>query len=163
MSEHPHPGGTMKPFWQCAVAAAPLAAAILGAPAALAVPSFGNDDLKGEYLFVVVEVRRSNTPTGVPPVHCVIAGAATFDGAGLASLNATQRCNTSAGATVTETVSGTQYYSVNPDGSFLMSESADLSDPVHGQLVEHGRALLLDGTLRTLSEIIGWWGTAMKR
>ena len=89
----------------------------------------------------------------------MIAGSATFDGAGEATLNATQRCNLSGSGPMT----GTQYYSVKPDGSFLMSESSDMTDPVHGQMVDHGRTLLLDGTLRTLPEIIGWWGTAARR
>jgi hypothetical protein len=127
---------------------------------ALAAPSFGNDDLKGEYLFMIVEVRRVTLPTGVTvPEHCVVAGTATFDGAGLMTLNGRQRCN----QTGSGTIGGTQYYSVNPDGSFLISESPSMSDPVHGELTEHGRTLLLDGTLRTLPEITGWWGVAMRR
>ena len=137
-----------------------LAATILGAPSALAAPNFGNDDLKGEYLFVVVEVHSVTLPGGlVRPEHCVIAGSVNFDGAGSATLSATQRCN----LTGSGTMSGQQYYSVNPDGSFLISESTGMTDPVHGQLADHGRTLLLDGTSRTLAEIISWSGIAMKR
>lgn len=137
-----------------------LAATILGAPAVLAAPNFGNDDLKGEYAFVVVEVHSVTLPGGlVRPEHCVIAGTVTFDGAGAATLSATQRCNLTGSGAIT----GPQYYSVNPDGSFLISESAGMTDPVHGQLADHGRTLLLDGTLRTLPEIISWSGIAMKR
>ena len=137
-----------------------LAATILGAPAALAAPNFGNDDLKGEYVFVVVEVHSVTLPGGlVRPEHCVIAGTANFDGAGTATLNATQRCSLTGSGAVT----GLQYYSVKPDGSFLISESAGMTDPVHGQLADHGRTLLLDGTLRTLPDIISWSGIAMKR
>ncbi|HEU5177908.1 MAG TPA: hypothetical protein VFU24_10685 [Burkholderiales bacterium] len=137
-----------------------LAATILGVPCALAAPNFGNEDLKGDYLFVVVEVHSVTLPGGlVRPEHCVIAGTANFDGAGKMTMSATQRCNlTGSGA-----VEGSQFYSVNPDGSFLISESAGMTDPVHGQLADHGRTLLLDGTLRTLPEIISWSGIAMKR
>ena len=138
------------------VLAGALALAALGAPVH-AAPTFGNDDLKGEYLFTVVEVHRL---PGVGPEHCVIAGTATFDGAGTMMLNATQRCSST---TPSGPISGAQYYSVNGDGSFLISESPSMSDPVHGELVDHGRTLLLDGSLRTLSEILSWWGVAMKR
>lgn len=150
----------MKPFGHSVVAAGTLAAAILGAPGALAAPTFDNNDLKGEYLFTVVEVHRVTLPGGSTAVeHCVLAGTASFDGAGTMTLNAAQRCSiTGSGA-----ASGTQFYSVNPDGSFLISESPAMSDPVHGQLVDHGRTLLLDGTLRTLPEILNWSGIAMRR
>ena len=149
----------MKPLGNCVVVTGALAAALVSAPL-LAAPTFGNDDLKGEYLFVVVEVHTVTIPPAGPrPEHCVIAGSAVFDGAGRATLNATQRCNLSGSGEM----SGTQFYSVKPDGSFLMSESAGMADPVHGQMVDHGRTLLLDGTTRTLSEIIGWWGTAVRR
>ena len=136
-----------------------LAATVLSSAPALAAPTYGNNDLKGEYLFVVVEVHLV---PGDPftEEHCVIAGSATFDGAGSMTMNATQRCN----RTGSGDVSGKQFYRVSPDGSFLISESETMSDPVHGQLVDHGRALLLDGTLRTFpSDINAWWGTAMKR
>ena len=137
-----------------------LAATILAAPCALAVPSYGNEDLKGEYLFVVVEVHTVMMPGGISrPENCVIAGTANFDGAGIVTLNGTQRCS----VTGSGTQSGTQYYAVNPDGSFLISESPGMTDPVHGQLVDHGRSLLLDGTLRTLPEILNWSGVAMRR
>jgi hypothetical protein len=133
---------------------ATLATLSIPAPAA---PTFGNDDLKGEYVFTVVEVHRV---PGVGPEHCVIAGTATFDGAGTMLMNGTQRCSST---TPSGPISGVQYYKVNADGSFLISESQLMSDPVHGELVDHGRTLLLDGTSRTLSEILSWWGLAMKR
>lgn len=128
---------------------------------AFAVPTFGNEDLKGEYLFTVVEVHRFALPgtTSMVTEHCVIAGTASFDGAGIMTLNGTQRCSFNGSSTL----SGTQNYSVNPDGSFLISESPGMADPVHGQIVDHGRSLLLDGTTRTLAEILSWSGIAMRR
>ena len=144
--------------WSCLFCGV-AAMALFGAPA-LAVPTFDNNDLKGDYLFTVVEVRRVMLPGGSTPIeHCVIAGTATFDGAGTMTLNAAQRCSiTGSGA-----VSGTQYYMVNADGSFLISESAGMTDPVHGQIVDKGRTLLMDGTLRTLADVLNWWGIAMRR
>lgn len=76
----------------------------LSTPAA-AAPTFGNDDLKGEYLFHVVEVRHL---TDVGPEHCVIAGTAIFDGAGTMMMNATQRCGST---TPSGPISGVQYIS----------------------------------------------------
>ena len=122
-----------------------------------AAPTFGNDDLKGEYLFTVVEVHRL---PGVGPEHCVVAGTAIFDGAGTMLMNGTQRCSST---TPSGPISGVQYYKVNADGSFLISEKPEMTDAVHGELIDHGRTLLLDGTSRTLSEILSWWGLAMKR
>jgi hypothetical protein len=150
----------MKRLLRTSLLAGALAAALAAAPAA-AAPTFGNNDLKGEFLFTVVEVHTIILPGGTIPVaeHCVIAGAAVFDGVGTMSLSGRQRCS----RTGTGDLSGTQYYAVNPDGSVLISESADMSDPVHGQLVEHGRTLLLDGTTRTLPEIQSWSGIAMRR
>ena len=145
----------------CHPIALALAATILAAPCALAAPTYGNEDLKGEYLFVVVDVHIVLLPgSNIPrPQHCVIAGTANFDGTGTVMMDATQRCSiTGSGA-----LAGTQYYAVNRDGSFLISESPGMTDPTHGQMVDHGRSLLLDGTLRTLPDIIGWWGTAMRR
>ncbi len=140
-----------------------LSAVLLIAGPAAAGPAYSNNDLKGEYLFTVVEVRNEILPGMTTPTvnYCVIAGTANFDGIGTAALSSgTQRCS----ATGTVTPSGKPlFYSVNPDGSFLMSESPDMSDPIHGQLVEHGRSLLLDGTLRTLPDILSWHGVAMKR
>ena len=145
-------------LWRSMLAAA--AAALCAAPAS-AAPGFDDRDLKGEFLFVVLEVHQVVVPPASLPVveHCVIAGTAAFDGAGTMTLNGNQRCSrTGSGA-----VSGTQYYAVNPDGSLLISESSSLTDPVHGQLVDHGRKLLLDGTTRTNPEIVNWSGIAMKR
>lgn len=137
-----------------------LAIVLIGDPA-VAASTFANDDLEGEYLFTVVEVHSITLPgtTTLATEHCVIAGTANFDGVGVMTLDATQRCS----ITGTGPVVGSQYYSVNPDGSFLISEAPSMTDPVHGQIVEHGRSLLLDGTLRTLPEVLSWSGVAMRR
>ena len=134
-------------------------AGLAAAPAG-AAPGFGDEDLKGEYLFTVLEVNLHQLPGG-PLVtnHCVIAGIVVFDGAGRMTLDGAKRCSRSGN----ETLQATQFYVVNADGSFRISESADMSDPVHGQIVDKGRSLLLDGTTRTLPEILSWSGIGMKR
>lgn len=140
----------------CALAASGFAAA-----PATAAPGFGDDDLKGEYLFTVLDTHRFLPSGGTNFVlnFCVVAGTAAFDGAGSVVLSATQRCSFTGAATFT----ATQFYAVNADGSFLISESSDMRDPVHGQIVDKGRSLLLDGTTRTLAESLSWSGIAMKR
>jgi len=150
----------MRRFFRYPFLLSGLAAVVLLAAPAAAQRPFGNHDLRGEYLFTVVEVHRVMLPGGGFALdHCSIAGAASFDGAGTMTLDAVQRCSFSgSGAS-----SGTQYYAVNADGSFLISESPDMADPVHGQIVDKGRSLLLDGTLRTLPELLSWSGIAMKR
>lgn len=52
---------------------------------------------------------------------------------------------------------------VNPDGSFLVSGSPDMADPSHGQIVDKGRSLLLDGTTKSRADLLSWSGIAMKR
>jgi hypothetical protein len=153
----------MKRFIQSLSLVSGLLAMLLIGDPAVAGRTFDNDDLKGDYLCNVVEVRRALLPTGLFALaHCVIAGTGKFDGVGMVTLNATQRCSI-AGTTETTVIAGTQYYSVNPDGSFLISESSSMTDPAHGQIVEHGRSLLLDGTTRTLAEILSWSGMCMRR
>ena len=138
-----------------------LAATGLAAVPAAAGPGFDNADLKGEYLFTVLDTHRFLPPGASNFVlnFCVVAGTAAFDGAGSVVLSATQRCSFTGAATFTVT----QFYAVNADGSFLISESSGMSDPVHGQIVDKGRSLLLDGTTRTLAESLSWSGIAMKR
>lgn len=128
---------------------------LVGGPA-LATPVFSNSDLKGEYLCTGNEVHQLFDG---PVQYCVFAASGNFDGSGMVGLNSTARCS----ITGIRSGTGSQFYSVNPDGSFLISESPGMTDPVHGQIVEHGRTLLLDGTLRTLSEILSWSGVCMQR
>jgi hypothetical protein len=147
-------------FRRCLLGAGFVAAALLPVPGASA-PTFGDEDLKGEYLFTVLDISFYMPPGSTTSVvnHCVVAGTVAFDGAGNMALSATTRCSRSG----VSTIGGNQYYSVNPDGSFLISESSDMSDPVHGQIVDKGRTLLLDGTTRTRPDSISWSGIGMKR
>jgi hypothetical protein len=150
----------MKRLFHRSLLVGALTVAGLASAPATAAPGFGNEDLKGEYLFTVLDVGRRQLPSGAFVInHCVVAGTATFDGIDRMTISGTQRCS----QTGTETIGGTQFYTVNADGSFLISESADMSDPVHGQIVDKGRSLLLDGTTRTLPEALSWSGVAMKR
>ena len=136
----------------------------------VAAERFDNDDLKGEYLFTVTQARRAMLPgtNNFATEQCVVAGSAKFDGEGGVLINATQRCATGGGGIglpqiATGTVTQSQYYVVSPDGSFLVSEDPAMTDPVHGQIVDHGRSLLLDGTTATMAETLSWSGIAMRR
>ena len=153
-----------------------LAATGLAAPA-LAGPSYDNRDLKGEFLFTIVELRRDTLPGAPLPanLNCVSSGTAAFDGAGTMIASGTQRCQPTPmpgqpplpPQPPQPLPERPLYYAVNADGSFLMSETPDFADPFHGEIVDHGRSLLLDGTTRpvsnTVPSILSWSGVMMKR
>lgn len=131
-----------------------LAMVLIGSPA-LAAPSFNNGDLKGEYLCTINDIQQKIDYVE----YCVIAANVNFDGSGMVAGDSTARC----GVSGMNTSYLTHYYSVNPDGSFLVSSVPDMSDPFHGQIVDHGRSLLMDGTLRTAVENLSWSGICMRR
>ena len=158
-SPNMHKGDSMKPFQHPVVI---FTLAVLGAPGALAGPTFEDRDLRGEYVFAGIELHRPPSGVGAPE-HCAFAGTASFDGQGRAMLSGTRRCVLGSNPVSTVAFEVQQYYLVAPDGSFVMSELQDLSDPAHGQIVDHGRSLLLDGTLRTSPTLVNWLATAMRR
>jgi hypothetical protein len=116
-------------------------------------------DLRGTYYFVVTEIRFEHLP-GIPdPVmdYCTGYGTITFDGAGGAAISSgTRRCS----ATGTVTDSGNFTYTVNSDGSFLLTE-VGFADPSHGQILDNGNMILVDGTLRN-PDILLWQGVGVK-
>ncbi len=117
---------------------------------------FTNRDLKGPYVCTAQEIHQlMNSPVE----YCVFSGTFNFDGAGGILGIATMRCSLSGVSLLTQPMS----YSVNPDGSFLTSDLPGMANPVHGEIVEQGQSLLLDGTTKTLSEILSWQGICMRR
>ena len=105
-----------------------------------AAKTFSNADLKGEYYYNLVQIRQDETPD---VDYCDEFGTITFDGAGLATGTGTRKCSVTGPATE----SGDFTYSVNPDGSVLITE-VGFTDPKRGQLVDKGRMVLIDGTTR---------------
>ncbi len=138
-----------------------LALLLMNSPSAMGARTFSNKDLKGDYLFILAEIRTEPAFGGATN-YCDKAGTITFDGVspiGTATASSfTQRCNVATGPGV-----GTQFYQVNPDGSFLLDETPAFLDPVHGQIVDNGNSLLLDGTTRTNPNILIFHIVAMKR
>ena len=120
---------------------------------ALAGGTFSNRDLSGEYLFILTEQQGFGPPCfGAVVEH---AGTLNFDGIGMVTINDTRRCTD--GITVSQTTEiVTLSYSVNPDGSFLI-------DTAHGQILQHGRSLLIDGTANTDPSTRMFHGAAMQR
>jgi len=116
-----------------------------------------NRDLKGEYLCTIIEVHQL---INSPVEHCNLALTGNFNGAGRVDASGMMRCSGSFGTGV---LSGSLNYSVNPDGSFLMSDLPNMANPSHGQIVDHGRTLLLDGSTKTNPEILSWSGICMRR
>ncbi|HYS75171.1 MAG TPA: hypothetical protein VEM38_03630 [Burkholderiales bacterium] len=138
-----------------------LALLLTDSPNAIGARTFSNKDLKGDYLFILVDIRTEPAFGGATN-YCDQAGTISFDGVGPVGTatvsDFTQRCNlaTSPGA-------GTLFYRVSPDGSFLADETPAFLDPTHGQIVDNGNALLLDGTTRTNANILIFHIVAMKR
>ncbi len=121
---------------------------------------FSNRDLSGEYAFNLVDIRVF----GPSVVACDMAGTLNFDGAGAVAVSNTRRCpGIMGGPPIVTTETGTLAYSVNPDGSFLITEVTGDPDPTHGQIAQHGRILLIDGTTRTNPNVIVFNGTAVAR
>ena len=102
--------------------------------------TYNNAGLKGEYYYNLVQIRRDETPD---VDYCDEYGTITFDGAGSATGTGTRKCSVTGSATE----SGDFTYSVNPDGSVLITE-VGFTDPTRGQLVDKGRMILIDGTTR---------------
>lgn len=125
----------------------------------VAAPPFTNADLNGEYLVNVAHIR-TEWMAGAPSTnYCDIAGTASFDGIGMVTVKVTHRCN----VTGITTDKAEMHYTVNPDGSFLIDENPGFPDPVHGEIVNGGVGLLLDGTTRTNPNILMFHGVAMRR
>jgi hypothetical protein len=131
---------------------------MVGLPSFAGKP-FTNADLNGSYLFILTQIRTENV--GGTPVtnYCENAGTIAFDGAGAVTVNSVRRCS----ATGTVVDVGAFVYAVNADGSFLVDETPVFADPVHGQIVDRGAHLLLDGTARTNPDIMIFHGVAMRR
>ena len=128
---------------------------------AAAYAACDNRDLRGEYLLTLAEVRYEYPPDSIAPVlnFCDHRGSLVFDGEGGVTGASTRRCN----VTGTETQSGPMVLFVNPDCSFTLQDPGDPPDPVHGQIVDHGRMLLLDGSTRTSAYTLLLHGVAAKR
>ncbi len=128
---------------------------------AAAGPGFSNRDLDGEYLFILTEIRNESPPPSTTPVFnfCDHAGTLSFNGAGTLTVTDTQRCSVPGTGPVTETF--TLNYSVSPDGSFTVTNPD--GSLVHGQILNHKRALLFDGTMYTDPNRLIFQGVAMRR
>ncbi len=116
-------------------------------------------DLKGEYLCTLQDVRQSEVSL---LEVCVAAGTLTFDGAGSGTLIGNMRCSNSGSAPSIVNLS----YTVNADGSFLFNAAPGAANPnpFHGQIVDHGHTLLVDGTTNPVpAESAGWIGICMTR
>ncbi len=119
-------------------------------------PGFSNRDLSEVYAYTLVGIFE--TPPN-PAVFCEHAGTMSFDGVGAVTIDAVVRC----GGSVISSPPFTLSYSVDPDGSFSMVVPSGSLIFAHGQIVDHGRSLLLDGTTRTDPAARAFNGVAMRR
>lgn len=126
-------------------------------PAVAGGGCYSNRDLNGEYIFNLVEVRTETFP--IPGTnYCDHTGVVNFDGVSAATVTDTRRCSLT--GLVTEAALLT--YSVNCDGSLTIDDPAD-PNPVHGQIVNRGHGILLDGTTRTNLNSLIFHGIAVQR
>ncbi len=118
---------------------------------------FTNRDLKGTFVCTAQEVFQAASAVN----FCVYSFSLEADGAGNATLSSgVQRCSLSGAGPLAPLPST---YVVNPDGSFLLSEQPNMTNPRHGQIVEHGQSLLFDATTRTAPELLSGSAVGMRR
>ncbi|MGH7251325.1 MAG: hypothetical protein ACREIK_05665, partial [Nitrospiraceae bacterium] len=101
-----------------------------------------------------VEIRTEDDTTD----YCDVAGTLNFDGNGKVTTNSKRRCSATGMATDNPL---TLDYTVNPDGSFVITAGPE--DLVHGQIVNRGHSLLIDGTTRTDPALLIFHLVAMRR
>lgn len=112
-----------------------------------------NRDLDGDYQFTVIEVYTSGGIIN----YCDQAGTVTFDSAsGTATVSGTKRCNGVVGPIIPEPLT----YAVSPDCNV---EITSPYDTVHGQIVNNGRIVLLDGTTSPDPDKLFFHGVAAKQ
>jgi hypothetical protein len=75
--------------------------------------------------------------------YCSGYGTVTFDGSSMMTGTSTDRC--SLGGTTVDTMA--QSYVMDPDGSFILSETAYPYSSTHCKLAGRGTMVLCDGTL----------------
>lgn len=119
-------------------------------------------DLSGEYLFNMVEVGIEEDPASGEQVvdYCERVGTLDADGAGTMLYQGTRRCSFSG----LETDAATLGYSVDPSGSVLLFVDPGVpTRALHGQIVNHGRGFLFDGTTDSDPLNLIQHGVAMQR
>ncbi len=157
----------MKHMLRSLVFVGALVAVLLIAGPASAGGGFSNRDIQGEYIFTLSEIHQEYDYSVNPPIpvldYCEMAGTLTADGIGMITVAGTRRCSFTGTGQITPP-KNTLNYSVSPDGSFTAYDPADPNPGLlHGQIVEHGRSLLLDGTTMTNPDSLLLNGVAMKR
>ena len=141
-----------------------LSAAVLwmNRTSAVAEGGYSARDVSGEYVFTLVEIGTEEDPSTGERLtdYCERAGTFYADGAGTMLYTGTRRCSLSG----LESGTATLIYTVDPSGSVLMIAAGDPpGNAAHGQIVDHGRVLLLDGTTQSDPNNLIQQGMAVKR
>lgn len=135
---------------------------LMNRASAVAESGYSERDVSGEYVFTLVEIGTEEDPSSGGRIidYCERAGTLTADGAGTMLYAGTRRCSFKG----LEVGTATLIYSVDPTGSVLITVSGDPpGNAAHGQIVDHGRGLLLDGTTMSDPNNLIQQGVAMKR
>ena len=152
-------------FAWISIAGVSTALTLVAPAAAVAGSGFSASDLSGEYVFHLTEIRTEyDYSSGVPVAvtdYCDQAGTLNFDGVSTMIVSETRRCSFTGTFPAT---TATLNYSVAPDGSVSITDPAEpIPDPVHGQIVNRGKGILVDGTTRTNPNVLIFHGEAIKR
>ncbi len=132
---------------------------LLGSTPATARPGYTLHDIEGEYFLILTEVRYEPGPV---LNFCEHYGTMVLDGIGGGTMTGTSKCSVTGSGTKTSSVSVSMLDSAI--GSYTVLTSFDPpGDFLRMQIVDHGRGLLIDGTLRTNPSVVILNGVAMKR
>lgn len=117
-------------------------------------------NLKGEFSFVVSDTRADDISLEV--TYCSVFGTLTFNGTGNANVVSTDRCVVAGGTPSTTSHASTFTYTVDPDGTVLLTEEQDPSSITHCKLTGSGKILLCDASGRD-SSVLQWHAIAVMK
>ena len=121
--------------------------------------TYSDSDVSGTYYFTNIEVRwipSYDSPNRMLN-HCHVLGTAVSDGAGLVLTKSKNVCDITGTVEMDDTI----HYQVNPDGQMTFYSEAS-GNTTHGQIIEAGRMILLDGSNNTNPSLILHYGTAVR-
>jgi|GEM_PF-3323353 len=134
---------------------------LIAIPPAQADRPITGRDIEGTYYVLSTEIRKETDP--VPAIlHCESHGTATVFRDGKMVTNVTNTCYDGV-IRVSETQERCHTFEILAGSELLVTEfDASVTDKTHCQILDNGRMLLCDGSIRDFPPIITWAGTAVK-
>ena len=138
---------------------------LIAIPPAQADRPITGRDIEGTYYVLITEVRKETGPVGIllPGIHrCESHGTATVFRDGQMVVNVTNTCYDGVNR---ESVPQERCHTfeILAGSELLVTEvGGPDTDKTHCQILDNGRMLLCDGSIRDFPPIITWAGTAVK-